>query len=547
MNKILIVEDEAIVSLDIQNRLQRLGYEVVGVTDTGLEALELARDEQPDIVLMDIHIYGDIDGIETSRLIRKEIDVPVVFLTANSDKNTIQRAQETGPFAYVIKPFKDTELNSTIEIALHRHKLEKELETRVQERTAELARVNDQLRREVAESQRIAKVNTELEKQLRQSQRMESLGQLAGGIAHDFNNMLTIIKGYSELVLGSIDQSGPLYDDVNMVREAAERATALTGKLLTFGRRQPLDMTTFEINTTIRSALDMLRPLLGETVRVETELHPDSLFIHTDASLFDQVIINLSVNARDAMPAGGQINISTAIRSVQTEQINRFINLSPGAYALISIRDTGMGMSEEILNRIFEPFYTTKNTGKGTGLGLALVYSIIQQSGGQIDVHSAPDKGTNFEVYLPLADDQEATVAQEKPVSSTAQAVSQGTILLAEDEQIVRNLTARILTDVGFDVLSADGGHQAVALAQQHEGPIDLLLTDVVMADINGCELARQISQRIPSIPVVFMSGHSRASLAQYGVQQEEFAFLQKPFSPQTLIDTVNEALSKRL
>lgn len=547
MNRILIVEDEAIVSLDIQNRLQRLGYEVVGIADTGLEALELARDEQPDIVLMDIHIYGDIDGIETSRLIRKEIDVPVVFLTANSDKNTIQRAQETEPFAYIIKPFKDTELNSTIEIALHRHKLEKELETRVQERTAELARVNDQLRREVAESQRISKVNAELEQQLRQSQRMESLGQLAGGIAHDFNNMLTIIKGYSELVLGSIDQSGPLYDDVNMVREAAERATALTGKLLTFGRRQPLDVTTFEINTTIRSALDMLRPLLGETVRIETELHPDPLFIHTDASLFDQVIINLSVNARDAMPAGGQINISTAICSVQTEQINRFINLSPGAYALISIRDTGIGMSEEILNRIFEPFYTTKNTGKGTGLGLAMVYSIIQQSGGQIDVHSAPDKGTNFEVYLPLADDQEATIAQKEPILSTAQAVSHGTVLLAEDEQVVRDLTARILTEVGFEVLSADGGHQAVALAQQHDGPIDLLLTDVVMADINGCELARQISQRIPSIPVVFMSGHSRASLAQYGVQQEEFAFLQKPFSPQTLIDTVNEALSKRL
>jgi two-component system cell cycle sensor histidine kinase/response regulator CckA len=547
MNRILIVEDEAIVSLDIQNRLQRLGYEVVGIADTGLEALELARDEQPDIVLMDIHIYGDIDGIETSRLIRKEIDVPVVFLTANSDKNTIQRAQETEPFAYIIKPFKDTELNSTIEIALHRHKLEKELETRVQERTAELARVNDQLRREVAESQRISKVNAELEQQLRQSQRMESLGQLAGGIAHDFNNMLTIIKGYSELVLGSIDQSGPLYDDVNMVREAAERATALTSKLLTFGRRQPLDITTFEINTTIRSALDMLRPLLGETVRVETELHPDPLFIHTDASLFDQVIINLSVNARDAMPAGGQINISTAICSVQTEQINRFINLSPGAYALISIRDTGIGMSEEILNRIFEPFYTTKNTGKGTGLGLAMVYSIIQQSGGQIDVHSAPDKGTNFEVYLPLADDQEATIAQKEPILSTAQAVSHGTVLLAEDEQVVRDLTARILTEVGFEVLSADGGHQAVALAQQHDGPIDLLLTDVVMADINGCELARQISQRIPSIPVVFMSGHSRASLAQYGVQQEEFAFLQKPFSPQTLIDAVNEALSKRL
>ena len=215
------------------------------------------------------------------------------------------------------------------------------------------------------------------------------------------------------------------------------------------------------------------------------------------------------------MPAGGQINISTAIRSVQTEQINRFINLSPGAYALISIRDTGIGMSEEILNRIFEPFYTTKNTGKGTGLGLAMVKdSIIQQSGGQIDVHSAPDKGTNFEVYLPLADDQEATIAQEEPILSTAQAVSHGTVLLAEDEQVVRNLTARILTEVGFDVISADGGHQALALAQQHDGPIDLLLTDVVMADINGCELARQISQRIPSIPVVFMSGHSRASLS---------------------------------
>lgn len=552
MKKILIVEDEAIVSLDMKNRLERMGYDVVGTADSSQETLELARDSQPDLVLMDIHIQGDIDGIETSVLLRKEMDIPVVFLTAYSDRSTMKRAQATGPFAYILKPFKDRELDITIEIALYRHQVEKELqaargelELRVQQRTTELAQVNEQLRQEIAEHQRASAANAHLEEQLRQSQKMEGLGQLAGGIAHDFNNMLTIIKGYSELVLGSIDESATIYSDVQTIGEACQRATALTSKLLTFGRRQPMSPETFELNDTIRAGRNMLDRVIGEHFHMETTLHAEPLYVHADPTLFDQALINLVVNARDAMPDGGQIDITTEHRTLDTPRTSRFVNLTPGEYALLSVSDVGVGMDEEVIQRIFEPFYTTKQQGKGTGLGLSMVYSIIEQSKGQIDVRSEPGVGTTFDIYLPLCATPDATEATEATKRTVARTDQQRTVLVVEDEDVVRSLATRILSEYGFEVLTASSGAEALTLVKTHGSAIDLLLTDVVMAGMSGHQLAQKLSNLQPSIDILYMSGHGNEAVLHHGIEHDDMHFLQKPFSPQQLIDKVHEALAE--
>lgn len=551
MAKILVVEDEGIVSLDIENRLIRMGHDVTGIADSSDSALELVRRETPDLVLMDIHIHGDVDGIETAARLRREVDVPVVFLTAYSDEKTMQRAKATAPFAYVLKPFKDRELNSTIEIALYRHSIEKEmlaareeLEVRVNERTAELAQVNEQLRKEIAEHQRDNQAKILLEEQLRQSQKMEVLGQLAGGIAHDFNNMLTIIKGYSELVLSTISQEEPFFGDIKAIHDAGERAAALTSKLLTFGRRQPLESTTFDVNSAIRAAQDMLQRVIGEHVVIDVQLHPTSLFVHADSSFFDQILVNLSVNARDAMPQGGQISIRTEQCTIDAPLTNRFVHLDPGSYVLLIIGDTGTGMDDATLNRIFEPFFTTKGRGKGTGLGLAMVYSVVTQSGGQIDVLSKANEGTTFTIYLPLS---EATPPDELVYTDAPSANGEkknGTIMVVEDEDIVRSLARRVLGDYGFDVLEASRGDEALALAELHTGAIDLLLTDVVMPEMNGPQLVQHMIKQRPAIRTIYMSGFTNSELLRHGVEGDDIAFLQKPFSPQGLIDQVNATLS---
>lgn len=551
MANILVVEDEGIVSLDIENRLLRMGYGVTGIADSSDSALELARKDPPDLVLMDIHIHGDVDGIETAARMRSEVDVPVVFLTAYSDEKTMERAKATAPFAYVLKPFKDRELNSTIEIALYRHSVERELRTareeleeRVNERTAELAQVNEQLRREIAEHKRDNQDKNLLEEQLRQSQKMDVLGQLAGGVAHDFNNMLTIIKGYSELVLSTISQEEPFYDDIRAIRDAGERAAALTSKLLTFGRRQPLEATTFDLNSAVSAAQDMLQRVIGEHVLIDVQLHPTSLFVHTDSGLFDQILVNLSVNARDAMPQGGQIAIRTEQLALDAPLTNRFVHLEPGTYVLLSVGDTGTGMDDGTLNRIFEPFFTTKGRGKGTGLGLAMVYSVVKQSGGQIDVHSKPNEGTTFTIYLPLSEISPPDDLLDADAPSTHGGQKNGTVMVVEDEDIVRNLARRVLGDHGFDVLEASRGDEALALSELHNGTIDLLLTDVVMPEMNGPELAQHLSKQRPAMRTIYMSGYTQSELLRHGVEEDNVIFLQKPFSPQGLIDKVNTTLS---
>jgi len=551
MTSILIVEDESIVGLDIQKRLLRMGYSVSAVVASGEAAIESVRETPPDLALMDIHIQGEMDGVETAAHLRSQTDIPIVFLTAYSDENTLQRAKTTEPYAYVLKPFKDRELNTTIEIALYRHSIEKELqqahdhlELRVQERTAELARVNTELKGEIEQRKRADEANTQLEEQLRQSQKMEALGQLAGGVAHDFNNMLTIITGYSELVLGCINEKEPLYNDLKAIKEAGDRAAVLTSQLLTFGRRQALEYTVLNLNTAVNTAHGMLQRMIGEDIFFEIDLHPATLFVRTDSGQFNQVLVNLVVNARDAMPQGGNLRIETSNIALEQPLINRLVHLQPGDYALLRIVDTGKGMDADILGRIFEPFFTTKSKGKGTGLGLAMVYSIVKQSGGQIDVSSAPGTGTTFDIYLPLSEvepkaEPEKQTAQRKTLEQLS-----GTILLVEDEDVVRDLAHRVLRDQGFDVLEARKGEEALVLAELHDGTIDLLLTDVVMPEMSGHQLAQHLGPQRPNMRILYMSGYTNDDVLRYGVQQGHVPFLQKPFGPDDLVAKVHQVLN---
>ncbi|MFT5377228.1 MAG: signal transduction histidine kinase [Candidatus Latescibacterota bacterium] len=551
MTSILIVEDESIVGLDIQKRLLRMGHSVSAVVASGEAAIESVHKDPPDLALMDIHIQGEMDGVETAAHIRSQMDIPIVFLTAYSDENTLQRAKATEPYAYVLKPFKDRELSTTIEIALYRHSIEKKLqqahdhlELRVQERTAELASVNEELKGEIEERKRADEANTLLEEQLRQSQKMEALGQLAGGVAHDFNNMLTIITGYSELVLGYVNEKEPLYSDLKAIKEAGDRAAVLTSQLLTFGRRQALEYTILNLNTAVDTAHGMLQRMIGEDISFEIDLHPATLFVRTDPGQFDQALVNLVVNARDAMPRGGKLHIKTRNISLEQPLTNRFIRLIPGQYALLRIVDTGKGMDTSILGRIFEPFFTTKSKGKGTGLGLAMVYSIVNQSGGQIDVSSAPGTGTIFDIYLPLSKIAPKNEPEKKTQQRKELKPISGTILLVEDEEVVRNLAHRVLRDHGFDVLEARKGEEALVLAELHDGTIDLLLTDVVMPEMSGYELAQHLGPQRPDMRILYMSGYTNDDVLRYGIHQGHVPFLQKPFGPDDLVAKVHQVLS---
>ncbi|MEE3258745.1 MAG: ATP-binding protein [Candidatus Latescibacterota bacterium] len=331
------------------------------------------------------------------------------------------------------------------------------------------------------------------------------------------------------------------------IKEAGDRATALTGQLLTFGRRQMLQHSTVDLNGMVERSRDMLKRMIGEDIRFEVDLQPGPHYIKTDPGRFNQVLVNLIVNARDAMPQGGRLRVETAALALDRPLTNRFLNLDPGEYVRLRIADSGKGIDDEILNRIFEPFYTTKDHGKGTGLGLSMVYSLIGQSGGQIDVATRIGEGTSFDLYLPLIDARPEAIVQEKAPSTavdTAQNSSE-IVLLVEDEDVVRNLARRVLSDNGYSVLEARQGKEALVLSERHDGPIHLLLTDVVMPEMSGHQLAQNLEPLRPDMRVLYMSGYTNDTILRYGVQEDKVPFLQKPFTPDVLVDMVRQVINE--
>ena len=381
----------------------------------------------------------------------------------------------------------------------------------------------------------------QLEEEFRQAQKMEAIGRLAGGVAHDFNNLLTIITGYAQLLLESLTPADPHRDYVEQIQNAGERAAALTRRLLAFSRRQALVLEVLDLNSVVANTEKMLRRLIGEDIELFTIRPAGVNAVKGDASQIEQVIINLAVNARDAMPHGGKLIIETANVELDQAYAQNHAVVNPGPYVLLAVSDTGTGMDAVTMGHIFEPFFTTKEKGKGTGLGLATVYGIVKQSEGYIWVYSERGQGTSFKVYLPRAEE----IKGKMEVVEVQSAPPQGseTVLLVEDEDGVRSLVRGILEAGGYKVLEANRPLKAWATCQQFEGPIHLLLTDVVMPQMNGPDLAEKLKSLRPDTKVLYMSGYTDGAILYHGVLEPGTPFLQKPFTPDVLARKVREVL----
>jgi PAS domain S-box-containing protein len=634
---ILIVEDEGIVAKDLQAMLRRMGYHVPATVGTGEQAIQTARENQPDLILMDIQLRGSMDGVQTSAAITAERDVPIVYLTANSDEATLQRAKGTGPFGFLVKPFEERAIQAGIEMALYKHQADRRTREREQWLTTTLTSIADAvittdpagnitflnaaaerlsgwtcgeaLQRPYGEVFRIMDEMTrqapvdrvaaalieaisgnfsnhtllirpdgselhiehsvapirqdptkpvagcvivfsdvterkELEERYRQIQKMDAIGKLAGGIAHDFNNAITAIVGYAEMMLLQVDPADPMYQNAKQIVRAAEHSARLTHQLLAFTRKQVLQPRSLDLKTELSHIEGMVRRLIGEHISLRIETAPSVWNIMADGGQVQQVVLNMAINARDAMPEGGVLTLGVENTSVTAAEALRIPDGVPGEYVLLTIRDTGTGMSDDTVKRIFEPFFTTKDPGKGTGLGLATCHGIIKQTSGLLTVTSAPGAGTTFSIYLPRA---EASAAG-KTLSATDGEIPRGneTILLVEDEEILRELGLEVLTSLGYKVITAADGAEAVEiLSGEARHRIDLVATDLVMPRMNGRELNAWINQHARGMRVLFMSGYTDDEVTRTAVQGAQVEFLQKPFTPDKLARKIRHVLDR--
>jgi signal transduction histidine kinase/CheY-like chemotaxis protein len=404
-------------------------------------------------------------------------------------------------------------------------------------RRAELVLAND-----ITERRRTEAALHETEEQLRRAQRLEAVGNLAGGIAHDFNNLLTVITGYTGLILRRIDDEDPHWTKITGIKKAADRAASLTQQLLAFSRKQVRQPKVLDLNALVPDTGTMLQRLIGEDIDLVLALKPGLGPIKADPSQVEQVIMNLVINARDAMPKGGKITIATSNVILSESYAEMHLTVEPGEYVMLAVSDTGCGMDAETQKRIFEPFFTTKEVGKGTGLGLATVYGIVKQSGGNIWVYSEPGQGTTFKVYFPRVND----AAERLRGTGELKAILRGTetVLLVEDEAIVREMTRSVLEESGYQVLEAADGARALEICREHGRHIDIMVTDVVMPGMSGRELAERVADLRPETKVLYMSGYTDDAIVHHGVLDQGMAFIEKPFTPDTFAHKVREVLN---
>jgi signal transduction histidine kinase/ActR/RegA family two-component response regulator len=389
------------------------------------------------------------------------------------------------------------------------------------------------------ESERALRQSEEL---LLRAQKMEAIGRLAGGVAHDFNNLLTAIQGHADLLLSDLRENDAIRPDLQEIRDAADRATSLTRQLLAFSRRQVLQPRVIEANAVVSHMERMLRRLIGENILLTTELSDDAGCVRADPTQIEQVLLNLVVNARDAMPDGGRVMITSARRTFGRSD-SLPAELAAGEYVVLTVQDTGVGMPASVAARAFEPFFTTKPAGQGTGLGLSTAYGIVKQSGGHVWLTSTPGTGTEVIVLLPRVDEEADVAAPHAPPAGTDHHGSE-TILLVEDEKSVRDLARRILERRGYNVLTAGDGGEAIELVESDDQPIHLLLTDVIMPGLNGQDVALRVRALRPDIRVLFMSGYNEEAVLRHGVLAAGTAFIEKPFSPSVLLERVRSILS---
>ena len=624
--RILIVEDENIVALDIKMHLRKYGFQVAGIFSSGEEVLAHIEEVKPDLILMDIKLQGALDGLETSRIIKERYGLPVVFLTAFADEATLQRAKIIEPFGYIIKPFEEKELRTAVVIGLYRHSMEKKLRYREELFSKTLRSITDAVvvldsreqieylnpvaesllgksltavqgkkfrdlfilqpvvlklptlrynnlhefhsegkvhevelnssplvnekgertgtvivLHEVTAQLSMEKALHESEIQLRQAQKMEAIGRLAGGVAHDFNNLLTIILGYSRILLEDPAVNQSIRTNIEGIQQAAMRSIHLTRQLLTFSRHQSSEYKTVNLNQLVRDMEKMVRRLMGEEIRLVLSLDAEPAEVFVDQGQMEQVVVNLVVNARDAIMGVGTIFIQTGNLTLEPGFSTITGPLQGGEYVALSIRDTGVGIPDHILPNIFEPFFSTKETGKGTGLGLSTVYGIVKQSKGGILVRSAPNQGSTFTVLLPLFG---KALSKEPPSKPTIEnLMGTETILIVEDEEYIRNLVFKYLSPYGYKVLDAPNAGEALLLCEGIQEPIHLLVTDVILPHMDGRRLYQRLTQLIPSMKVLFISGYPRTILIEKGLLEEKDPFLQKPFDLDGFLQKVRSIL----
>jgi signal transduction histidine kinase len=381
-----------------------------------------------------------------------------------------------------------------------------------------------------------------LAQQLQQAMKMEAVGLLAGGVAHDFNNLLTGIGGYVDLIISDLNPGDPILSDLNEIKRATQSATTLTSQLLAFSRKQLIEPKVLNLNKLISNLQKMLQRLIGEDIELSTKMFENLTSVRIDPGQFEQILVNLVVNARDAMPGGGKLTIETANINIDEDYCAVHPYVKTGRHVMLAVSDTGCGMSDEVKARLYEPFFTTKQKGRGTGLGLATTYGVVKQSGGSIEVYSEPGEGTTFKIYLPAIEGVLQQLEIEEPASPSV-LKGEETILLVEDEKIVRELAAKILKRLDYNILSASNGVEALEIAQNYHGVINLLITDVVMPGMNGRQLADRLIQVRPNIKVLFTSGYTENTIAHHGIIDENLSFIGKPYSSHDLAKKIRRLL----
>jgi two-component system, cell cycle sensor histidine kinase and response regulator CckA len=489
------------------------------LVDTRQAFVAALKEGRMDLILADYSIPG-FDGMTALTLARQHRpDVPFLFVSATIGEELAIDAMHHGATDYVLKQ-RLGRLVPSVQRAL------RELDDRAERKRAEEA-----LRQS--------------EKQFRQSQKMEAVGRLAGGIAHDFNNLLTIIMGYSQVLLTELGPQHPLRGKIEETLKAGGKAASLIRQLLTFSSKQSMDPKILSLNTAVTSLENMLRRLIGEDVQFVVKLDPKNGRLRADQTHLEQVLVNLVVNARDAMPNGGTITIETAQVELTRSPVYHIAPLQPGSYVRLTVSDTGCGMDLKTQSHIFEPFFTTKGEGKGTGLGLSTVYGIVTQCGGAIDVTSRVGHGTRFDLYFPSVESDILTTTPTQPSGRPQRGTE--TILLAEDEPSVRTLVRDELRKLGYKVVEAKNGVEACLLATQQAESFQLLLTDVVMPGMGGRELAQHLSVINPELRTLFMSGYMDDVGIMAGQEEGTTSFLQKPFTPEVLASSVRNLLDARM